>query len=76
MANNFKAICTETVYGFRGSQRKEEPSFIEGKEYEFTRKSFSVSYYGLGDFSTVNEQGVESVMDEKHFNKRFKRVEE
>lgn len=75
MADTFKAVCKKTKHGFRGSQQIPEPSFIEGKTYEFTRKTFAVMYHGLGDFSTVNERGLESIMDEKHFNKYFERAD-
>jgi hypothetical protein len=76
MAQTFKAICKQTVHGFRGSQRIAEPSFIEGNVYEFTTKSFAVAYHGLGDFSVINERGIESIMSERDFDRRFRRVEE
>ena len=74
MATVFKAVCKADKHSYKGSQRLSTPSFIKGKTYEFTTKSFSIMYMGLGSMSATNEHGVESIMDEKHFNKYFERV--
>lgn len=74
MSNTFEAVCTETVYAFRGSSKLAQPSFIQGKIYRFTNKSITMQTHSIGNVSALNERGIESIMTTEHFNKHFQMI--